>query len=144
MPEQLAISARNQFKGKVISLTPGMVNTEVVLDIGNGASVAAVITNKSRDHLDLKEGSEAWAFFKASQVIISKEPGLKTSARNNFPGKVGAVVKGAVNSEVRIDLPSGQAVTAIVTNPSAERLALAQGVEVAALIKAFHVILGVK
>jgi molybdate transport system regulatory protein len=143
MPELLAISARNQFKGAVISLVPGMVNTEVVLDIGNGASVSAVITNRSKETLGIKEGSEVYAFFKASHVIISREPKLKTSARNNFPGKVKEVVKGAVNSEVSIELPSSQTITAIVTNQSSERLGLKPGVEVAGLVKAFHVILGV-
>ncbi len=39
-------SARNEFSGKVHALIPGAVNTEVVLDIGHGQQLVAVITNE--------------------------------------------------------------------------------------------------
>ncbi|MDR2405669.1 MAG: TOBE domain-containing protein [Deltaproteobacteria bacterium] len=143
MSELLAISARNQFKGTVKEITTGLVNSEVVLDIGKGASIAAIITNKSVSFLDLESGKTAYAFFKASHVIISRELELRTSARNNFPGKIKAVTKGAVNSEVQIELESGQIITGIITNQSCDRLELAPGIQVTGLVKAFHVIIGV-
>lgn len=63
-------SARNRFSGKVSRIQPGAVNTEVVLDIAGGASVAAIITNESAKALNLAEGSSATALFKASSVIV--------------------------------------------------------------------------
>jgi molybdate transport system regulatory protein len=144
MSELLAVSARNQFKGTVAALNAGMVNTEVIVDAGDGLQIAAVVTKESAFNLDLSVGKEVYAFFKASQVTLSREKGLKTSARNNFKGKVKDLRKGAVNSEVLIALPSKKIVAAIVTNGSAERLKLAAGLEISALVKAFHVILAVK
>jgi molybdate transport system regulatory protein len=54
----------------VSRLTPGAVNTEVVLDLAGGGSIAAIITNESARSLDLAEGRTATAMFKASSVIV--------------------------------------------------------------------------
>jgi len=64
------LSARNQLAGTVTRLVPGAVNTEVVLELPGGGSVAAVITNQSVKTLGLTEGSAATAVFKASSVIL--------------------------------------------------------------------------
>lgn len=66
----LKLSARNQLKGKVQRLTPGAVNTEVVIALKGGNSVAAIITNASAEELKLKIGKAASAIFKASSVIL--------------------------------------------------------------------------
>jgi molybdate transport system regulatory protein len=144
MSTQLANSARNQFKGKISAVTPGAVNSEAVVDLGDGTSIAAIITNASVKNLDLKVGDEAYALFKASWVLINAEPGLKTSARNSFPGKIKSVTPGAVNGEVIIDTSGGRTIVATVTNESLSRLNLKPGTEVTALVKSSHVIIGVK
>ncbi len=64
------ISARNRMEGKVARLVPGAVNTEVVIDLAGGGSVAAIITNESAQALGLEQGSPAMAVFKASSVIL--------------------------------------------------------------------------
>jgi len=64
------LSARNRLSGKVARLVPGAVNTDVVIDLGGGSSVAAVVTNESARLLALREGSTATAIFKASSVIV--------------------------------------------------------------------------
>ena len=64
------LSARNQLSGTVTRIVPGAVNTEVVLELPGGCSVAAVITNQSVAALGLTEGSAATAVFKASSVIL--------------------------------------------------------------------------
>jgi len=64
------LSARNQLQGTVVAVTPGAVNTEVVLDIGGGASLAAVVTQGSVAALSLAVGHHATAIFKASSVIL--------------------------------------------------------------------------
>jgi len=68
--EGARFSARNQLRGTISRLTPGAVNTEVVLDLPGGGTVAAVITNDSAQTLELAEGKEATAMFKASSVIV--------------------------------------------------------------------------
>jgi len=63
-------SARNSLQGTVSRLVPGAVNTEVVIDLAGGGSIAAIITNASAEHLELREGATATAMFKASSVIV--------------------------------------------------------------------------
>ena len=136
-------SARNQFFGKVAKLTKGAVNAEVILDIGGGDSLAAIITNESVDNLALAPGVEAYALIKAPWVIVTTDEGMKTSARNRLCGVVSRCVEGAVNGEVVIDLPGGKSVAAIITNDSIENLGLKVGMRACAMIKASHIILAV-
>jgi molybdate transport system regulatory protein len=66
---------------------------------------------------------------------------MKSSARNQFLGKVTRIVKGAVNGEVELDLGDGMRMVAIITNESIEDLRLKKGREAYALIKASSPIL---
>jgi molybdate transport system regulatory protein len=134
-------SARNQFLGHVTSVARGAVNAEVTLDLGGGQELVAIITNESVEHLGLVPGSEAFALVKASWVILAPDDGLRTSARNHLRGTVARLVRGAVNSEVILELPGGRTVVAIVTNGSVDALGLVEGARACALIKASHVIL---
>lgn len=68
--KQLKLSARNQLRGTVERLMPGAVNTEVVMALKGGNSVAAIITNTSAQDLKLIEGAKVTAIFKASSVIL--------------------------------------------------------------------------
>lgn len=136
-------SARNQFLGKIKSIKSGAINAEVVMDIGGGDTLAAVITNESVEHLGLKVGTEAYAMVKAPWVIVTTSGGFKTSARNELHGTVARCQEGAVNGEVVIELAGGKSVVAIVTNDSIKSLGLKNGAKACALIKASHVILAV-
>lgn len=68
---------------------------------------------------------------------------MKISARNILKGQVKSIDHGAVNSEVTIELPGGTEVVSIITKDSAERLELATGKKVYAVIKASDVMIGV-
>lgn len=65
---------------------------------------------------------------------------MKTSARNQFLGKVINVKHGPISAEVTLDIGGGDVLTAVITNDSAEQLALQPGAEAYALIKAPWVI----
>ncbi len=138
------ISARNVFKGKITTLVNGAVNAEVELTLPGGDRIVAIVTEDSVTSRALAVGQEAIAYFKAPWVIIlSGEPEVRFSARNQLAGQVSSVRKGAVNSEVTIALPGGSTVHAVVTNEAALELGLKEGVPATALIKASHVVLGV-
>jgi molybdate transport system regulatory protein len=64
------VSARNQFEGKIIALTPGGANDEVEVDIGSGLTLTAVVTRVSVQALALAVGAPVTAFFKASSVVL--------------------------------------------------------------------------
>ena len=68
---------------------------------------------------------------------------MKTSARNQFAGKVTALQRGTVNDEVEIDISGGHRIVAVVTHDSTQNLGLAPGVEAFALVKASSVLLAV-
>lgn len=140
----MRISARNVFLGKVKEVRKGVVSTEVIIALSGGETLCSVITNESAKALGLKPGIEAYAFFKASSVILGKDlHDAKVSARNLLCGTVSRIVHGPVNAEVTVDLPGGSVLTAIVTEGSANRLLLAKGDPVCALVKASSVILGI-
>lgn len=66
---------------------------------------------------------------------------MKTSARNQLNGKVVEVKKGAVNSEVVLEIAGGAKVTAVVTNEGADELSLKVGDAATAIVKASWIIL---
>jgi molybdate transport system regulatory protein len=47
------------------------VNAEVTLDLGQGRTATAVVTQESVSTLGLSEGARACAFFKVSSVILA-------------------------------------------------------------------------
>lgn len=67
---------------------------------------------------------------------------IRTSARNQFAGKVVSVEAGAVNDVVVLQIAGDQRIVATVTRESGRELGLAPGREVTALIKASSVLVG--
>jgi molybdopterin-binding protein len=65
----MKISARNRLKGKIVSVTKGATTSHVRIDVG-GSVVTASITNEAVDELKLKEGMEAYAIVKATDVMV--------------------------------------------------------------------------
>ncbi|TCW29043.1 TOBE domain-containing protein [Gulbenkiania mobilis] len=66
---------------------------------------------------------------------------MKTSARNQWYGRVHTLRPGAVNDMVEVELPGGDRLTALITRESCELLGLCPGSEVVALVKAGSVLL---
>jgi molybdopterin-binding protein len=64
------LSARNQIKGKIVSVTKGATTSHVKIDIGGGVVITSAITNEAVADLGLKKGAAAWAVIKASDVMI--------------------------------------------------------------------------
>lgn len=69
----MALSARNQFRGKVVSVRGGGVMSEVVIDIGGGHQIVSLISTSSAKRLKLKKNAMAVAVIKATEVIISTD-----------------------------------------------------------------------
>jgi molybdopterin-binding protein len=67
----MKISARNILRGKVIKITEGAVNTEVLLELTGGAKVVSIISKDSAKRLGLKAGKKAYAIIKASNVMMA-------------------------------------------------------------------------
>ncbi len=68
--EAPAISARNVYPGRVVSVKGEGLAAEVVVALPTGEEICAVVTGQSRKALDLVEGDPVLAFFKAFSVIL--------------------------------------------------------------------------
>ncbi len=66
----MKLSARNQLRGTIKRITPGAVNTEVVIELSDGIEIVSIITVSSAESLNLRVGQEAYAVIKASNVMI--------------------------------------------------------------------------
>ena len=137
------ISARNQLKGTVSHIADGMVNGVVTIDLGT-ASVKADITMDAIDALDLHDGMTAFAVIKASNVMFDagSEPIKNLSARNQLPGTIVAVIKGAVTGHVSIELDDGNVIMGSITNEAIEELGLTEGGKAVAIVKSTDVMVG--
>ena len=138
----MKLSARNQFAGTVTKIAEGAVNGIVTIDV-NGAPVSATISMNAIRELGLEPGKKAYAVIKATEVMVGRGEHLPLSARNQFPGKVVNVDKGAVNSIVRISALGGNTISATISNNAVEELGLQEGEDVLAVIKATSVMVGI-
>ena len=65
----MKLSARNQLKGTIKTVTKGQTTAHVEIDVG-GTVLTASITNEAVDALGLKVGQSAHAVVKASDVMV--------------------------------------------------------------------------
>lgn len=124
----------------------------VARNVGGRHGGGTQLTQRGRKLVDVYRAAEAQfegfmarlgrgvAGFDRFQEVM-RGLGMKTSARNELAGKVKKVTKGAVNSEVVLDIGGSDELVAVITNASVENLALKRGVAAYALIKASWVIL---
>jgi molybdopterin-binding protein len=69
----MKISARNVIKGKVKQVTPGAVNSEIIVEIAGGIEMVSIITKSSAERLELKPGKDVYVIVKASNVMIGTD-----------------------------------------------------------------------
>ena len=68
---------------------------------------------------------------------------MKLSARNQIPGTIKEIHKGATTAHVEIEVLGGAVITAAITNEAVEALKLAKGQKAYAVIKASDVMVGI-
>ena len=141
----MKISARNQLKGTVSAVSEGAVNGIVTIDLGS-TQIKADITMEAIKDLGLKEGMDAVAIVKASNVMFATdtERVAGISARNQIAGIVASVKKGAVNGHVAIETADGARIMGSITNEAIDELGLAEGGKALAIVKATDVIVAVE
>lgn len=135
----------NQLKGAISAVAEGAVNGVISIDLGS-TQIKADITMEAIKDLGLKEGMDAVAIVKASNVMFaaSTERVAGISARNQIAGTVVSVKKGAVNGHVAIETADGARIMGSITNEAIDELGLAEGGNALAIVKATDVIVGVE
>ncbi len=71
----LDLSARNQLRGRIISVAVEGVMAEVRVRIGE-QELVSVITRGSAERLRLTTGDEVIAVIKSTEIMIGREPGI--------------------------------------------------------------------
>lgn len=120
-------------RSRAIELLRGGIPVKIVQNI-LGVSTSQLLAN----FLDFS--SDEMKTIVEHQIL--KETSRKTSARNTFFGKVTAIRRGDIQSEVTLATLGGFTVLAVITNGSLKNMGLRTGVCATAIIKAPWVILG--
>jgi molybdopterin-binding protein len=82
----IALNSRNQFRGKVSRIIRGPVVSEVQLETAAG-TISSVVTSSSLEELGLREGHEAMAVFKATEVVLAKFQSVPAEAVSSVSKK---------------------------------------------------------
>ena len=69
--DDYVLSCRNQFTGKVVKLTRGFVNGEVLIQTPSGLEVNATVTLDGVNRMKLERGGTVVAMFKTSNVLVA-------------------------------------------------------------------------
>ncbi len=67
----MALSARNQLRGRVKQVEVDAIMAHVVVQVGEN-EIESVITRRSADELHLKEGDSVLVVMKSTEVMIQK------------------------------------------------------------------------
>ncbi len=127
----------NQLRGRIAAVeTNGFVS---LVDVNVGSDTfTAILLETPASAPYLAAGREVLVLFKESEVALAKNLSGLLSLRNRIRAEVRGIRRGEILSEVTLDY-QGQSITSIVTTRAVQRLALAVGDEVEALIKANEV-----
>jgi len=69
----MQLSARNQLKATVVSVTHGEVMSIVRVALGDGQQVTAAITKDATEELGFAPGDEVVVIVKSTEVMLAKE-----------------------------------------------------------------------
>lgn len=67
---------------------------------------------------------------------------MKISARNQLNGIITAIIPGAVNGQVKVDIGGGNIITSSITEEAIDDLGLKVGDTVTVIVKATDVLIG--
>ena len=136
-------SATNQLFGTITAIQTGAVNGEVLVELKGGEQIVAALALTELKLLELSIGGDVVMLINDPEIIVITDLGnYPLSARNCLFGTVIRVQYDGVDSEVVIQLSSGDSLIATITQASTEALGLKPGIPAYAVFKSNAVILG--
>ncbi len=137
-------SASNQIFGSITAIQAGAVNAEIIVELKGGEQIITSITQTSLSELGLEVGADAVLLINSADITLAIDfDPARFSARNCLSGSVIRVQQDEVNAEVIVLLPGGETLVAMITQQSAQSLALVPGMPVWAMFKTNAPVLGV-
>jgi len=136
-------SARNQLHGRVCGIEAQGLNDLISVELPGGAHIRARVTRESTEKLELQEGRPVIALMKAGWLYVDLPKIECPSGLNALEGRIEEIREsGDGPCEVRIQLPSGQTLCALVDQERIDILRLAPGDTVRTQFSPAQVILG--
>ena len=136
-------TATNQLFGTITAIQTGAVNAEVSVVLKGGEQIVASLALMEFELLELRIGSDVVLLVNDPEIFVITDPGNSPlAARNCLRGTVLRIQYDGVESEVVIQLPSGDSLVATITQVSALALGLIPGISAYAVFKSNAVILG--
>jgi molybdate transport system regulatory protein len=149
-------SARNQFAGILVSITPGAVNDELGILVNGSQTLIASITHESCRELQLAVGAKVFALIKASAVVLRSPEDADAAnlnqaiqaaraaiPKNAFISTVHTIVPGEHQSELAVLLESGLIMVTTMPNKDVDAMGIDLGAVVMATIEPSNVIIGI-
>lgn len=106
-----------------------------------GEALLAAWRELQTRHDEFLREQHAWLSTRPGLQQLLKRMSMKTTARNQFLGRIAAVHAGPSTTTVQLALDGGQQVTVSLTTQAAEELGVAPGQEALALVKSSEVVL---
>jgi molybdate transport system regulatory protein len=106
-----------------------------------GEALLAAWRELQSRHTAFLHEQAAWLATQPALDALLKRMNMKTTARNQFLGRIAAVNPGPATTTVRIALDGGQEITASLTTEAAQELKVKPGQEALALVKSSEVVL---
>jgi molybdate transport system regulatory protein len=139
----LRTSARNQLHGRVSRIESQGRNDLITLQLAGGLSIAARITHDSTLRLGLEAGTDVFALIKASWLELLGITESATPGDNCLTGKIEEVFDADDGpGEVRIVLPNGQILCAMVERHPLDKLQVSTGDPVSVQFSPSNVLIG--
>ena len=136
-------TATNQLFGTITAIQTGAVNAEVLVELKGGEQIVASLALTELKQLELNVGGDVLLLINDPEIIVITDLGnYPLSARNCLRGTVIRVQYDGVDSEVVIQLPSGDSILATISQVSALALELSPGISAYAVFKSNAVLLG--
>lgn len=106
-----------------------------------GEALLAAWRELQTRHAGFLREQGAWLAAQPRLATLLKRMSMKTTARNQFHGRIAGVNPGPATTTVRVALDGGLEITASLTTQAAQELKVQTGKEVLALVKASEVVL---
>ena len=136
-------TARNQLHGRVCGIEEQGLNDLITIELPGGAHIRARVTRESTEKLELGDGRPVIALMKAGWLYVDLPQIECPAGLNALEGRVEDIREaGDGPSEVRIQLPGGQMLCALVDQERIDILRLAAGSRVRTQFSPAQVILG--
>lgn len=136
-------TATNQLFGSITAIQTGVVNAEVSVKLKGGEQIVSSLTITELKQLGLEIGMDVLLLINDPEIIIITDSGnFPMSARNRLSGTVIRVQYDGIDSEVVIQLPSGDTLVATVSQVTTLAMGLKPGISVHAVFKSNAVMIG--